>query len=118
GGADAALVEHTGIGVGAGADHGMDRVGAPHCRIIALGALRTGMVEVKSKRNDLAFAHEPCCRDDVFRTGIVERTDLVVRPPLAPVLVFLGSVAQVLACDFLGRHGDTFSERTRRAWFW
>src|SRR5262249_8047968 len=39
GGADTALVEHTGIGIGAGADHGMDRVGAPHCRIIAFGAL-------------------------------------------------------------------------------
>jgi len=118
GGADAALVEHPGIGIGAGADHSVDRIGAPHRRIIALGALRTGMVEVKRKRDDLAFAHEPCCGDDIFRTRIVERADLVVRPPLAPVPVFFGRVAQVLACDFLGRHGDTFSERTRRAWFW
>src|SRR5690606_35594329 len=33
GGADAALVEHAGIGVGAGAQHGVDRVGASHARI-------------------------------------------------------------------------------------
>src|SRR5437870_5546545 len=107
-GPDAAFVEHTGIGIGAGADHGMDRIGAPHRRIIAFGALRASVVEVKRKRDDLAFAHEPCRGDDVFRTRIVERADLVVRPPLAPVLVFLGRVAQVLACDFLGRHGDSF----------
>src|SRR5262249_15162706 len=108
GGADAALVEHTGIGIGAGADHGMDRIGAPHRRVIALGALRAGVIEVERERDDLAFAHEPRRGDDVFRTRIVERADLVVRPPLAPVLVFLGRVAQVLACDFFGRHGDSF----------
>src|SRR5262249_30677406 len=108
GGADAALVEHTGIGIGAGADHGMDRIGAPHCRVIALGALRTGVVEVERKRDDLAFAHELCCGDDVFWARIVERTDFVVRSPLTPVLVFLGRVAQVLACDFHGCHGDSF----------
>ena len=117
-GPDAAFVEHTGIGIGAGADHGMDRIGAPHRRVIALGALRTGVVEVERKRDDLAFTHESCRGDDVLRMRIVERAYLVVRPPLAPVLVFLGRVAQVLACDFLGRHGDTFSERARRVCFW
>src|SRR5262249_2017354 len=70
--------------------------------------LRTGVVEVERKRDDLAFPHELCCGDDVFWTRIVERTDFVVRSPFAPVLVFLGSVAQVLTCDFLGRHGDSF----------
>src|SRR5205814_317139 len=30
GGADAALVEHAGIGVGAGAQHGVDRIGTAH----------------------------------------------------------------------------------------
>src|SRR5262249_47198230 len=40
GGADAALVEHAGIRVGAGADHGVDWVGAAHRGVIALGALR------------------------------------------------------------------------------
>src|SRR5262249_21964577 len=108
GGADAALVEHAGIGIGAGADHGVNRIGAPHGRIVALGALRTGVVEVERERDDFAFAHEPCRRDDVLGTGVVERADLVIRPPLAPILVFLGRVAEVLARDFIGRHWRSF----------
>src|SRR4029077_2073470 len=66
GGADAALVEHAGISVGAGADHGVDRVGATHGGIAALGSLRAGVVEVERERDDLAFAHEPRGRDDVL----------------------------------------------------
>ena len=101
GGADAALVEHAGIGIGAGADHGVNRIGAAHGRIIALGALRTGMVEIERERDHLALAHQARRRDDVLGLGVVERADLVVRAPLAPVLVFLRGVAQVLARDFL-----------------
>src|SRR5262249_16118011 len=125
GGTDAALVEHAGIGVGAGADHGVDRVGAAHRGVIALGALRTGVVEVERQRDDLAFAHEPWRRDEVLGTGIVERADLVVRTPLSPVLVFLGRVAKILTCDFLGWHGISFmwerakrSLLARRRWRW
>ncbi len=104
GGADATLVEHAGIGVGAGAQHGVDRIGAPHRRIGALGALRTGMVEIERERDHLAFTHQLRRRDDVLRAGIVERADLVIRPPLAPVLVFLRRIAEVLAVDLLGAH--------------
>ena len=96
GGADAALVEHAGIGVGAGADHGVDRIGAAHRRIFALGALRPGVVEVERERDHLAFLHQLRGGDDVLRAREVERADLVVRAPFAPVLVFLRSVAEVL----------------------
>jgi hypothetical protein len=107
-GADATLVEHAGIGVRAGADHGVNRIGAPHRRIIAFGTLRTRMIEIERERDDLAFAHESGRRDDVLGMRIVERTDLVGRAPLAPILVFLGRVAEVLAGDFPGRHGNSF----------
>jgi hypothetical protein len=82
----------------------VDRVGAAHRGVIALGALRTGVVEVERQRDDLAFAHEPCRRDDVLGAGVVERADLVVWSPLSPILVFLYGVAKVLTCDFLGGH--------------
>jgi hypothetical protein len=115
GGADAALVEHAGISVRAGADHGVDRVGAAHRRIAALGALRTGVVEIERQRDDLAFAHEPCRGEDILGTGVVEGADLVVWSPLAPVLVFLGRVAKVLACDFSCRHDDPLVAEERQA---
>ena len=67
GGADAALVEHARIGVGAGADHGVDRIGAAHRRIVALGALRAGVIEVERERDHLALPHQPRGRDDVLR---------------------------------------------------
>ena len=104
GGADAALVEHAGIGVGAGADHGVDRIGAPHRRIFALGALRPGMVEVERKRDHLALLDQLGGGDDVLRRGVIERADFVGRAPFAPVLVFLRGSAKVLTGDFLGCH--------------
>jgi len=55
GGADAALVEHARIGVGAGAQHGVDRIGAAHRRILALGALRPGVIEVSASEITLPF---------------------------------------------------------------
>jgi hypothetical protein len=96
GGADAALVEHAGIRVGAGAQHGVHRIDAAHRRIFALGALRAGVVEVERERDHLAFLDEACRRDDVLRRGVVQRADLVIRTPLAPVLVLLGGIAKVL----------------------
>ena len=97
----AALVEHAGIGVGAGSQHGVDRIGAAHRRIRALGALRTGVVEVERERNHLALLHQPRGGDDVLRRREIERANFIVGTPFAPVLVLLGRVAQVLARDFL-----------------
>ena len=122
GGADAALVEHARIGVGAGAQHGVDRVGAAHGRIVALGALRPGMIEIERERDHLAFAHQLGGRDDVLRGGVIERPDLVVRAPFAPVLVFFGGIAQILPGQLLFRagmglpsHRASFGGRVRRA---
>ena len=105
GGADAAMIEHAGIGVGPGAQHHVQRIDAPERRILALRALRAGVVEIERERDHLSLAHQPRRGDDVLRRRVVERADLVVRAPFAPVLVFLGSLAQVLPGDLLV-HGD------------
>src|SRR5450756_3112818 len=96
------LVEHAGIGVGAGTDHGVDRIGAPHRRIFAFGALWPGMVEVERKRDHLALLDQLGGGDDVLRRGVIERADFVGGAPFAPVLVFLRGGAKVLTGDFLG----------------
>ena len=124
GGADAALVEHAGIGVGAGAQHGVQRIDAAEHRILGLAALRAVVVEVERERDHLALLHQLRRGDDVLRPRVVERADLVVGAPLAPVLVLLGGVAEVLSRDFTGGHGvpsgfmielladDSIAERT------
>ncbi len=45
--ADAALVEHAGIGVGAGPQHGVDWIGAAHRGVLALRALRPGVIKIE-----------------------------------------------------------------------
>jgi hypothetical protein len=102
GGADAALVEHAGVGVGAGAQHRVHRVDPPHGGIRAFRALRPVLVEVERERDHLAFAHQARGGDDVLGLGEVERADLVIRAPAAPVLELLGGVAQVLAGKLAG----------------
>ena len=106
GGADAAVVEHARVGVGAGAQHGVHRVDAAHRRVLALRALRPVVVEVERERDHLALLHQARRRDDVLGLRVVERADLVVRAPLAPVLVFLRGVAEVLAGELARRHGQ------------
>ena len=100
GGADAALVEHAGIGIGAGAQHEVQRVDAAHGRVIGLAALGAELIEIERERDHLALLDEPGGGDDVLGTGVVQRADFVVRAPLAPVLVFLRRVAKVLAGEF------------------
>ena len=103
GGADAALVEHARIGVGAGADHGVDRIGPAHRRVFALGALRAGVIEVEGERDYLALLDQLHGVENVLRRREVERPDLVVRTPFPPVLVFFRGGADVVAIDcFLG----------------
>src|SRR5262249_16052232 len=71
------------------------------------GALRPELVEVERKRDHLAFLHQPGSRDDVLRARIVERADLVVRSPFAPVLVRLGGLAHVVSGQLGDRHGGS-----------
>src|SRR6478736_3162119 len=94
------MIEHTRIGIRAGAQHDVQRIDASERRIGGFGALRPMLMEVERERNHLALAHEPCGSDDIVRRRIIERTDLVVCAPLAPVFVFRCRVAQVLAREF------------------
>src|SRR5262249_40571603 len=102
--ANAALVENTGIGVGAGADHGVDGIGAPHGRIIALCSLGAGMVEIKRERDHLSLSHQRSGGYDILGPRVVELPDLGVRAPLSPILVFLRRVTKILPRDFTRRH--------------
>src|SRR5262249_46178189 len=104
GGTNAALVERARIGVRAGAQHRMDRVGAPHGGIFALCALRAGVIEVQRKRDHFALFDQARSSNDVLWSRVVERADLVIGPPLAPILVFLSRLAHVLSGDLSRRH--------------
>src|SRR5262249_13759246 len=77
---------------------------ATHRRIFAFRALRTRVVEIKRERNHLALLHETRRGDNILRRRIVERADLVVRTPLAPVFVLFGGVTHILTIDLSGRH--------------
>src|SRR6266581_2994644 len=106
--ADAAMVEHARIGVGARAQHRMNGVDAPHRRVFALCALRAVVVEVESQRDHFALFHQPRRSDDVLGLRVVEGPDLVLGAPLAPVLVFLRSVAQILSGELAAWHRASF----------
>src|SRR5437016_13972843 len=116
------MVEDAGVGVGAGSQHRVHRVDAAERRVLALRALRPVLVEVERERDDLALAHQARRGDDVLGLRVVERADLVVRPPSSPVLEFLGGGAQVLAGKLTGSHGaelykgETASVSGARAW--
>ena len=67
--------------VGAGRQHGVDRVPASAEQT----GLRAGAVERNAKREHLAGAHEPRRVDDIVQADVIERADLVVLAPAAPV---------------------------------
>jgi hypothetical protein len=102
--ANAALVEDAGIGVGAGADHGVDGIAAAHRGIIALRPLRAGMVEIQRQRDHLSLSHQRGGSHDIFGTRVVKGADLVVRSPFAPVLVLLRRLLKILSRDFPRPH--------------
>ena len=110
GGADAAVVEHARVGVGAGAQHGVQRIDAAERRVLALRALRAVVVEVERERDHLALAHQARGGDDVLGRGVVQRADLVLRPPASPVLVLLGGVAQIVSGKLALGHGLALCE--------
>src|SRR5262249_30807302 len=60
--------------------------------------------EVEGERNHPALLHEARRGDNILRRRIVERTDLVIRTPLAPVFVLFGGITHVLTIDLSGRH--------------
>ncbi len=84
-GANFAAVQHARVGVRPGAQHQVDGIKPSHRGIFRLPALRPAMVERQRERNDFALLHEPRRRDDVFRPRVVERANLVVRPPASPI---------------------------------
>src|SRR4029077_17256527 len=66
--------------------------------------LRARVIKIQGERDYLALLHQTRRRDDVLRRGVVECANLVIWPPLAPVLVLLGGFAHVVAGDLSGRH--------------
>src|SRR5205814_6681241 len=77
-------------------------------RIFALGALRAVLVEVEGERDHLALAHQLCRSDDILRLREIQGSDLVIGTPLAPILVFLGGIVQILSGQLSAEHGIFF----------
>src|SRR5213079_123264 len=75
--------------VGAGREHGVDRIPAPAEQAV----LRAVAVERDAEREHLASADEAGCPHDIFRLYVVERPDLVVGAPAAPILELVGGGA-------------------------
>ena len=71
-----------GDGVGAGRQHLVDRVEAAAEQAV----LRAGLVERDAEREHLAGPDQARGLDDVLRRDVIERADLVVLAPAAPVL--------------------------------
>src|SRR4029079_14151883 len=94
---------------------GVDWVVWPTREILLLPALRPGMIEIERERDHLALLQEPRRRDDVFGRRIIERSNFVIGPPFAPVLVLLRSIAHVLAGDLSGDHLISSDEKGMKA---
>src|SRR5579864_5801066 len=80
--ADAVPVLAAGDGVGAGRQHLVDRIEAAAEQAV----LRAVGVERNAERENLAGANEACRLDDILRRDVVERSDVIVLAPAAPVL--------------------------------
>src|SRR5262249_6650857 len=93
--ADLVPVLPFGDGVGAGRKHLVDRVEAA----AEEAGLRTGAVERNAERKHLAGADQARGLDDVFRPHVIERADLVVLAPPAPVLELVGGLLDRLSSD-------------------
>ena len=98
--ADLVPVLLAGDGVGAGREHLVDRIEAA----AEQAGLRAVAVERDAEREHLAGADQACGLDDVLGGDVVERADLVVLAPAAPVLELLGGFADRLLPD-LDVHG-------------
>jgi hypothetical protein len=84
GGADAALIEHAGIGIGAGAQHSVQRIDAAERRIRGFAALRAVIVEIERERDHLALFHQLRGGDDVLGLRVIERGRSRYLDPICP----------------------------------
>ena len=84
--ADLVPVLLAGDGVGAGREHLVDRIEAA----AEQAGLRAVAVERDAEREHLAGADQARGLDDVLGRDVIERADLVVLAPAAPVLELLG----------------------------
>ena len=98
--ADLVPVLLAGDGVGAGGQHLVDRVEAAAEQAV----LRPGAVERDAEREHLAGADQACGLGNVLRRDVVERADLVVLAPAAPVRQLLGGLGDRLFAN-LDVHG-------------
>ena len=89
------LVLAAGDRIGAGRQHGVDRIPAP----AEQAGLRAVAVERNSEREDLAGADQSGRPHDILRRDVVERADLIVLAPAAPILELLGCFRDGLFAD-------------------
>ena len=75
------LVVAAGDRIGAGREHGVDRIPAAAEQT----ALRPALVERNAERKHLAGADQACRPHDILRQNVIERADLIVFTPPPPV---------------------------------
>src|SRR5580692_12900621 len=93
--ADAVPILAAGDGVGASRQHLVDWIEAAAEQTV----LRTVGVERNAERKHLAGTDEARCLDDVLRRHLVERSDVVVLAPAAPVLELFRRLGDRLLAD-------------------
>jgi hypothetical protein len=99
------LVVAPGDRIGAGRQHGVDRIPAA----AEQAGLRAATIERDAEREDLAGADQSRRADDFLRRDMVERADLIVLAPAAPILELLGRFG-----DSLFAHVDIHPTVLRR----
>src|SRR6185437_7081370 len=93
--ADLVPVLPLGNGIGAGGEHLMDRIESA----AEQPGLRSMDVKRNAERKYLAGADQARRLDDVLRSYMIERADLVVFPPTAPVFQLLRRLGDCLSTD-------------------
>src|SRR5690606_2938743 len=84
-------------GICACGQRGMDGV-VPVAPYAFLGAFA---IEFECQREDAALSHEAGGGGDISGGDVIERTDLVVMPPLAPVAAAFGSFVNQIDREFV-----------------
>ena len=108
--ADLVPVLLAGDGVGAGRKHLVDRIEAA----AEQPGLRAFAVERDAEREHLAGADQAGGPDDVFGRDVVERADLVVLAPAAPVRELLGGFLDRLLADLDVHRSFSLTRRLNR----
>src|SRR5262249_46015195 len=94
--ADLVPVLPAGDGIGAGRQHLVDRIEAPSEQ----AGLRAVAVERDAERKHLADADQTGGLDDILGPDVVERADLIILAPAAPILELLRSLSDRLLAHF------------------